>query len=182
MSCLCGEIKVHRVLPSGSRVPRIQGWLNFTEIMLATVRKSLHRSCRQDGRRTAGLRIAVGSRSSLPTAPKAGWTDGWNLLVKEFWYLRTVNVTDAVWSLLPSLLRPSGRKWVPAKRGTNDHRSRNMNIPKIRYINHNIIILISSYPFISLINCPWLLFHGIILLDIFLIWPKLREFQRVPQN
>ena len=27
-----GEIKVHRVLPSGSRVPRIQGWLNFTEI------------------------------------------------------------------------------------------------------------------------------------------------------
>ena len=38
---------------------------------------------------------------------------------------------------------------------------------KIRYINinHNIIILISSYPFISLINCPWLLFHGIILLS-----------------
>ncbi len=41
----------------------------------------------------------------------------------------------------------------------------NMIRMKIRYINHNIIILISSYPFISLINCPWLLFHGIILLS-----------------
>ena len=43
---------------------------------------------------------------------------------------------------------------------------------KIRYINinHNIIILISSYPFISLINCPWLLFHGIILLSFYCIF------------
>ena len=47
-----------------------------------------------------------------------------------------------------------------------------MNIPKIRYINHNIIILISSYPFISLINCPWLLFHGIILLSYSYFWIK----------
>ena len=43
---------------------------------------------------------------------------------------------------------------------------------KIRYINHNIIILISSYPFISLINCPWLLFHGIILLSYSYFWIK----------
>ena len=42
------EIKVHRVLPSGSMVPRIQGRLNFTEIRLATVKKSLHRSCRTE--------------------------------------------------------------------------------------------------------------------------------------
>jgi len=43
---------------------------------------------------------------------------------------------------------------------------------KIRYINinHNIIILISSYPFISLMNCPWLLFHGIILLSFYCIF------------
>ena len=50
------EIKVHRVLPSGSRVPRIQGWLNFTEIRLATVRKSLHRSARFQGRLSGGKR------------------------------------------------------------------------------------------------------------------------------
>ena len=30
-------------------------------------------------------------------------------------------------------------------------------------LSHNIIILISSYPFISLINCPWLLFIIILL-------------------
>ena len=36
------------VLPSGSIVPRIQGWLNITEIRLATERKSPHPS------RTAG--------------------------------------------------------------------------------------------------------------------------------
>ena len=37
-------------------------------------------------------------------------------------------------------------------------------------LSHNIIILISSYPFISLINCPWLLFHGIILLSFYCIF------------
>ena len=43
-----GEIQMQRVLPSGSMVPRIQGRLNFTEIRLATVKKSLHRSCRTE--------------------------------------------------------------------------------------------------------------------------------------
>ena len=33
-------MKVHRVLPSGSMVPRIRGWLNSTEIRLATARKT----------------------------------------------------------------------------------------------------------------------------------------------
>ena len=37
--------KVLRVLPSGRWVPRNQGWLNFWETKLVTVRKSLHRSC-----------------------------------------------------------------------------------------------------------------------------------------
>ena len=37
--------KVLRVLPSGRWVPRNQGWLNFWETRLVTVRKSLHRSC-----------------------------------------------------------------------------------------------------------------------------------------
>ena len=37
--------KVLRVLPSGRWVPRNQGWLNFWETNLVTVRKSLHRSC-----------------------------------------------------------------------------------------------------------------------------------------
>ena len=39
------EGKVLRVLPSGRWVPRNQGWLNFWETRLVTVRKSLHRSC-----------------------------------------------------------------------------------------------------------------------------------------
>jgi len=37
--------KVLRVLPSGRWLPRNQGWLNFWESKLVTVRKSLHRSC-----------------------------------------------------------------------------------------------------------------------------------------
>ena len=39
------ERKVLRVLPSSPWVPRNQGWLNFWETKLVTVRKSLHRSC-----------------------------------------------------------------------------------------------------------------------------------------
>ena len=43
---VCGrEGKVLRVLPSDRIVPRNQGWLNFWETELVTVRKSLHRSC-----------------------------------------------------------------------------------------------------------------------------------------
>ena len=37
--------KVLRVLLSGLWLPRNQGWLNFWETRLVTVRKSLHRSC-----------------------------------------------------------------------------------------------------------------------------------------
>ena len=37
--------KVLRVLLSGLWLPRNQGWLNFRETRLVTVRKSLHRSC-----------------------------------------------------------------------------------------------------------------------------------------
>jgi hypothetical protein len=40
-----GEGKVLRVLLSGRWLPRNQGWLNFWETKLVTVRKSLHRSC-----------------------------------------------------------------------------------------------------------------------------------------
>ena len=39
------EGKVLRVLLSGRWLPRNQGWLNFWETRLVTVRKSLHRSC-----------------------------------------------------------------------------------------------------------------------------------------
>ena len=39
------EGKVLRVFSSGRWVPRNQGWLNFWETRLVTVRKSLHRSC-----------------------------------------------------------------------------------------------------------------------------------------
>jgi len=39
------ERKVLRVLPSGRWLPRNQGWLNFWETRLVTVRKSLHLSC-----------------------------------------------------------------------------------------------------------------------------------------
>ena len=55
------EGKVLRVFSSGRWLPRNQGWLNFWETKLVTVRKSLHRS------------------------------SGRNLPVKEFCYLRTGN-------------------------------------------------------------------------------------------
>ena len=40
-----GEGKVLRVFSSGRTLPRNQGWLNFWETRLVTVRKSLYRSC-----------------------------------------------------------------------------------------------------------------------------------------
>ena len=40
-----GEGKVLRVFSSGRTLPRNQGWLNFWETRLVTVRKSSHRSC-----------------------------------------------------------------------------------------------------------------------------------------
>ena len=64
------EGKVLRVFSSGRWLPRNQGWLNFWETKLVTVRKSLHRS------------------------------SGRNLPVKEFCYLRTVNLTAAMWLFL----------------------------------------------------------------------------------